>query len=134
VYAFYRQSPYVTIIHWLPQSRNMPLHPEEVLTTKHRLAQPSSWVASFLLPCDNPRVGKRGFGLMVTQLLQLTGCISLVCDRYVQYLLTEANLSVLNQHRRVLQPWRYWFATCHSPTFPTSCPHFSPKGLIWSPV
>jgi hypothetical protein len=35
---------------------------------------------------------------------RLTGPISPVCDRYVQYLLTGVNPSVLNQHRRGLQP------------------------------
>jgi hypothetical protein len=96
VYAFCRQSPYVTTFHWLPQSQNRPLHPEEILATKDRLAQPSSWVTSFLLPCDSPGVGERGFGPMVTQLHQLTGPISLACDRYIQYLLVGANRTVLN--------------------------------------
>jgi hypothetical protein len=90
VYASSRQSPYVTTFHWLPRSRNMPLHPEEVLTTKDRLTQPSSWVASFFLPCDNLGVGERDFGPMVTQVLQLTGAISPACNRYVQYLLVGA--------------------------------------------
>jgi hypothetical protein len=38
------------------------------------------------------------------QATRLTGPISLTCDRYVQYLLTGANPSVLNRHRRGLQP------------------------------
>jgi hypothetical protein len=123
-YAFYGQSPYVTTFHWLPRSRNKPLHPKEVLTTKDRLAQPSSWVASFFIPCDNPRVGERSFGPMVIQLFQLTGLISPASDRYIQYLLMGANLLVLNRHRRGLQPWRCRLATYHSSTFPTSCLHF----------
>jgi hypothetical protein len=131
-YTFYGQTPYVITFHWLPQSRNRPLHPEEVLTTKDRLAQPSSWVASFFLPCDSPGVGERGFGPVVTQLLQLTGPISSACDRYVQYLLTAANPSVLNRHMRGLQPWRCRIATYDSLTFLTSCLHFplmAPPGL-----
>jgi hypothetical protein len=103
-YAFYGQSPYVTTFHWLSRSRNMPLHPEEVLTTKDRLAQLSSWVTSFLLPCDSPGVGERGFSPMVTQLHQLTGLISPACDRYIQYLLAGVNRTILNWHRRGLQP------------------------------
>jgi hypothetical protein len=55
----------------------------------------------FFLPHDSLRVGERGFNQVVTQ-LQLTGPITPVCARYVQYLLTEANPLVLNQHRRVL--------------------------------
>jgi hypothetical protein len=34
----------------------------------------------------------------------LTRPISLACDRYVQYLLTGANPSVLNRHKRGIQP------------------------------
>jgi hypothetical protein len=129
-YAFCGQSPYVTTFHWLPRSRNKPLHVEEILTIKDRQTQPSSSVTSFFLPCDIPRVGERDFNPIVTQLLQLTGPISPVCDRYVLYLLMEVNPSVLNRHRRALQPWRCQLATYHSPTFPTSCLHFPPKGPI----
>jgi hypothetical protein len=117
-YAFCGQSPYVTTFHWLPRSRNRPLHLEEVLATKNILAQPSSWVTSFLLPCDSSGVGERGFGLMVTQLHQLTGPISPVCDRYVQYLLTGANWTVLNRHRQGLQPWRCRLAMYPLPDLP----------------
>jgi hypothetical protein len=56
---------------------------------------------------------------------RLTGPISPVCDRYVQYLLTGANPSVLDRHRRGLQPWRCRLSTYHSPTFPTNCLPFS---------
>jgi hypothetical protein len=69
-YAFYGQFPYVTTFHWFPRSQNMPLHPEEVMASKDRLAQSSSWVTLFLLPCDNPGVGERGFSRMITQLHQ----------------------------------------------------------------
>jgi hypothetical protein len=110
-YASYGQSPYVTTFHWLPQSQNKPLQPKEVLTTKDRLAQPSSWVATFLLSCDSPRVGERSFGPMITQLAQLTESISLAYNWYVQYLLTGVNSSVLNRHRRRLQLCRCWLAT-----------------------
>jgi hypothetical protein len=47
-------------------------------------------------PCDSPGVGERGFGLMVTQLHQLTEHISPACNRYVQYLLAGINRTVLN--------------------------------------
>jgi hypothetical protein len=56
----------VTSFHWLPRSRNRLLHPEEVLVTKERLAQLSSWVTSFFLPCDSPEVGERGFSPMAS--------------------------------------------------------------------
>jgi hypothetical protein len=136
-YAFCGQSPYVTNFPCLPQSRNSALHPEEVLTTKDRLAYPSSWVASFFLSCDSPGVGERGFGPMVTRLLHLTGPISPACDRYVQYLHVGANPSVPNRHRRGLQPWRCQLATYNSLTFPTSCLHFplrAPPNLQFNQV
>jgi hypothetical protein len=86
VYTSCGQSLYVTTFHWLSHSQNRPLHPEEVLTTKDRLVQPSSWVASFFLPCDSPGVGERCFGPTVTQLHQLTGLISPACNRYISIL------------------------------------------------
>jgi hypothetical protein len=49
-------------------------------------------------------------------------------DRYVQYLLTEANPSILNRHMQGLQPLRCRLSTSHSPTFPISGLHIPPKG------
>jgi hypothetical protein len=80
----------------------MPVYPGEVLATEDRLTQLSSWVTSFPLPHDSLGVEERGFDQVVTQLHQLTGPITLACDRYVQYLLAGANPSVLNRHRRGL--------------------------------
>jgi hypothetical protein len=122
---------------WLPRSRNKLLHPEEVLATKDRLAQPSSWVASFFLPCDSPGVGERGFGPVVTQLLQLTGTINTSMRSVRSILARGANPSILNRHRRELQPWRCRLATYYTPTFPTSCLHFpptDPPGLQFNTV
>jgi hypothetical protein len=59
---------------------------------------------------------------------RLTGPITPVCNRYVQYLLVGANRTVLNLHRWGLQPWRCRLATYHSLTFPTSRLPFPPKG------
>jgi hypothetical protein len=44
----------------------MPLHPEEVLAIKDRLAWPSPWITSFFLPPDSLEVGERGFEQVVT--------------------------------------------------------------------
>jgi hypothetical protein len=63
---------------------------EKCLATKNRLVQPSSWVASFFLPCDSPGVGERGFGPVVTQLLQLTGSIN-ARMRLVRSILTRVD-------------------------------------------
>jgi hypothetical protein len=127
-YTFYGQSLYVTTFHWLPQSWNRPLHPEEVLATKDRLAQLSSWVASLLRPCVSPGVGERGFDPIVTQLYQLTSLISPACDRYVQYLLAGGNRTVLNWHRRGLQRWRCRLATYPLSNLPNQLSPLSPNG------
>jgi hypothetical protein len=65
---------------------------------------------------------------------RLAGPISPACDRYIQYLLTGANPSVLNQHGRELQPWRCQLFTYNSLTFPTSYLPFPPKGPAQSLV
>jgi hypothetical protein len=132
-YIFYGLSPYVTTFHWQPRSQNRTLHPEEVLATKVRQAQPSSWVTSFLLPCDSPVVGERGFSPMVTQLPQLTRPISPPCDRYIQNMPTGANQMVLNWHRWRLQPWRCQLTTYPLPDLPNQLSPFSPNGPARSP-
>jgi hypothetical protein len=62
------------------------------------------------------------------QATRLTGPISPACDWYVQYLLTGVNSSVLNRHRRGLQPWRCQLSTYHSLTFSTDDLPFPPTG------
>jgi hypothetical protein len=64
---------------------------------------------------------------------RLTGPISPVCDRYVQYLLTRDNRTVLNRHRRGLQPWRYRLATYPLPDLPNQMSPLSPSGPARSP-
>jgi hypothetical protein len=49
---------------------------------------------------------------------RLIGPISPACDRYVQYLLAEANRTVLNRHMRGLQPWRCQLTTYPLPDLP----------------
>jgi hypothetical protein len=97
------------------------------LATKDRLARPSSWVTSFLLPCDSPGVGERGFSPMVTQLHQLTGPISPPCDRYVQYLLVGPTEQSLTNTGGGYNLGGAGLPHTHSPTFPTSCLHFPLK-------
>jgi hypothetical protein len=110
------------------------------------LAQPSSWqpktdwpsrkteVTSFLLPCDDPGVGERGFSPMVIQLHQLTGSISPACNRYVQYLLVGVNRTILNRHRQGLQPCRCRLTTYPLPDLPNQLSPLSPNGPARSPV
>jgi hypothetical protein len=112
----------------------MPLHSGEVLPTEDRLARPSSWVTSSLLPHDSRGVGERSFGQVVTQLHQLIGPITPACDRYVQYLLTGANPLVLNRHKGGYNLEGVGFShTTFLPSQPTVLP-FLPKGPARSPV
>jgi hypothetical protein len=69
----------------------------------------------------------------MSRLPRFTGPISSACDHYVQYLLAGTNPSVLNRHRRVLQPWRCRLSTTPSPPFPTDGPPHSPNDPARSP-
>jgi hypothetical protein len=51
-----------------------------------------------------------------------TGPITPACDLYVQYLLTGGNPSILNWHRRWVQPCRCQLMTSHSLNFSTNDP------------
>jgi hypothetical protein len=72
-------------------------------------------------PSRQPWSRGRGFDQVVTQLYQLTGSISPACDRYVQYLLTGTNPSVLNRHRQGLPHRNLRIATTLSPPLPSKC-------------
>jgi hypothetical protein len=62
------------------------------------------------------------------QATRLTRHISLACDRYVQYLLTGTNPSVLNRHRLGLPHRNIGIATALSPLFPSK---YSPGPPKW---
>jgi hypothetical protein len=107
-YAFHRQSPYMATFHSNPIELDGPYCSWEK----------GSW--------HNPQHGGWSIRRFATQFLsqhshwdnnesqtsvddmlhRFTGLISPAYDQYVQYLLAEANLSVLNPHRWGLQPWR----------------------------
>jgi hypothetical protein len=65
---------------------------------------------------------------------RFTGPISLVCDQYIQYLLTGTNSSIINRLRRGLQPWRCQLSTSLFTPFPINGPPLFPKGPTWSQV
>jgi hypothetical protein len=58
------------------------------------------------------------------QATRFTRPISLACDRYIQYLLMGANQTVLNRHRRGLQPWRCRLTTYPLPGLPNQLSPF----------
>jgi hypothetical protein len=110
-------------------------HREEVLPTQSAAQRPSDpWVNTQLLS-HNSQWGSEEKTSFCWQLAtRLTGPISPICDRYVQYLLTGVNSSVLNWHRRGIQHWRCRLSTYHSPTFPTDGLPFPPTGPVRYPV
>jgi hypothetical protein len=68
---------------------------------------------------------------------RLTGLISLASDRYIQYLLSGANRTVLNWHRHGLQSWRCCLATYPLPDLPDQLSPLSPSGparSLFNPV
>jgi hypothetical protein len=67
------------------------------------------------------------------QATRFTRPISPVYDRYVQYLLMGANRTVINRHRRELQPWRCRLATYPLPDLPNQLSSLFPSGLARSP-
>jgi hypothetical protein len=110
-----------------PQEEGLPTQ-----STAHRLID--SWVRTQLLSHNSQWSSGKKSTFCWHLTTRLTGPISPACDRYVQYLLTGVNPSVLNRPRWGLKPWRCRLITYHSLTFPTSCLHFPPKGPTWSPV
>jgi hypothetical protein len=64
---------------------------------------------------------------------RLTGPISPVCDRYIQYLLIGTNPSVLNWQRRGLPHRNLRIAITLSLSFPSECSTGPLNGPAWSP-
>jgi hypothetical protein len=101
-YASYGQSPYMATFHESSTdldgshcslekgSRHNPQHARltDLLIRTQFLSQANQW-SSRLKP-----------NFCWWRATRLTRHISLTCDQYVQYLLTEANPSVLNRHRQ----------------------------------
>jgi hypothetical protein len=108
---------------------------EEGLLTQSTARRPfDPWVRTQLLSHNSQWGNGEKTSWCCQPATRLTRPISPACDRYVQYLLAGANTSVLNRHRRGLQPWRHRLSTYHSPTFPTDSLSFPPMGPAWSPV
>jgi hypothetical protein len=82
---------------------------------------PDSWVHTQFLS----RVNLKAVGVKPSiyrwQTTRLIGPISPACDRYIQYLLTGTNSSVLNWHRQGLPHRNLRIATALSPLFPFEC-------------
>jgi hypothetical protein len=108
---------------------------EEGLPTQSIARRPFDlWVRTQLLSHNSQWGSGEKTSLYWQLATRLTGHTSPTHDRYVQYKLTRANPSVLNRHRRGLQPWSHRFSTYHYPTFPTDGLPFPPMGPAQSPV
>jgi hypothetical protein len=95
---------------------------EKVLPTQspsHRSTDPR--VRTQFLSQNNQWSSKLKSSFCRWRATTLTGPISPACDRYVQYLLTDTNPSVLNRHRWGLPHRNLRIATTLSPPFPSEC-------------
>jgi hypothetical protein len=136
MYASYGQSLYMATFHESSTELSRPTTSEKKGSRYN--PQCAGWpihrsVPSFSLEPTNEVAGAKPT-IYRWPATRLTGPISPACDRYIQYLLTGANPSVLNQHGRELQPWRCQLFTYNSLTFPTSYLPFPPKGPAQSLV
>jgi hypothetical protein len=135
-YASCGESPYVATFHESSTELSMPTAPEKK-GSRHN-PQRAGWPICGSIPSFSPEPTNEAVGVKPSidrrSTTRLTRPISPACDQYIQYLLTEANPSVLNRHRRGLQPWRCRLSIYHSPTFPTSYLSFPPKGPAQSTV
>jgi hypothetical protein len=122
-------STYINLSYNRQQIWTDPLHPRRrapdtiYSTTAIRSAGP--YLAS--LPQPSKSSGEKSSSCWQPT-TRLTGPISPTCDRYVQYLLTEANRTVLNRHRRGIQPWRCQLSTYPRPNLPNQLSPLSPNG------
>jgi hypothetical protein len=135
-YAFCGQSSYIATFHKSSTELSRATAPEKKDFWHN--PQHVGWpirgsVPSFSLEPTNEAVGVKP-SICRRQATRLTGPISSTCNRYIQYLLTGTNTSVLNRHRWGLQPCRCWLTnTTPRPSQPTVL-HFPPNGHVRSQV
>jgi hypothetical protein len=126
-YASCRRSPYVAIFHTDPTELHRFTAPKKKCSRLHLSARLSGLreVPQFLFQ-DNHWSSALKPNICLQQDTRLTGPISPVCDRYVQYLLTDTNHSVLNRHRRGLPHRKYQNSHSTLSVLPF-------RGFHWSP-
>jgi hypothetical protein len=128
-HTYLTQSTYSNLSYSRQQIWTNPLHPRRRApdtihsTTTIRSAGP--YPAS--LPQQSKSSGEKSSSCWQPT-TRLTGPISPTCNRYVQYLLAGANRTVLNLHRRGLQPWRCRLATYPLPDLRNQLSPLSPSG------
>jgi hypothetical protein len=119
-YASCGQSPYVTTFHKssIDLHRSHYSYEKGLLTqfTARRLTDPR--VRIQFLSQANQWSSRPKTSFCRWQATRLTGLISPAYDRYIQYLLTDTNPSVLNRHRWRLPHRNLRITTTLSPPFP----------------
>jgi hypothetical protein len=133
-YASRGQSPYVETFHIVVNGfEQIHCTREAGLPTQSTACWPSDpWVCTQLLSHNSQWSSGKKSSFCWQPTTGLTGSISPVCDRYVQYLLAGANWTVLNRHRWGLQPWRCQLATYPLLDLLNQLSPLSPKGLVRS--
>jgi hypothetical protein len=133
-YVSYEQSTYVATFHESSTELDRVTAPEKK-GFRHN-PQHAGWPIRRSIPSFSPEstneVVEKATHLS-TEATRLTGPISPACDRYVQYLLMGANRTVLNRHRRRLQPWRCRLATYPLLDLPNQLSPLPPSGPAQSP-
>jgi hypothetical protein len=121
VYASCGQSSYVATFHELSTELSRLTAPEKK-GSRHN-PQCVGWPIHGSVPSFSPKPANEAVGekSSIYQRLatRLTGHISPACNRYVQYLLTGTNPSVLNRHRWGYHIENLGIATTLSPPFPS---------------
>jgi hypothetical protein len=139
VYASYGRSLYVATFHTVV-TRFEQIHctREEVLLTQSTARWSSDpWVRTQLLSHNSQWSSGEKSSFCWQPTTRLTRPISPACDRYVQYLLTGANKWSLIHIGGGYNLGGTGLPRTHSPTFPTSCPHFplvAPSSLQFNQV
>jgi hypothetical protein len=136
-YTSYEQSTYVTIFHESSTKLSRVTAPEKK-GSRHN-PQYIGWpihgsVPSFLLKPTLKQWGQSQASIDGRLLGLLSPYHQHVIGTFNTYLRGGGNPLVLNRHRWRLQPWRCRLSIYHSPTFPTSCLSFPPKGVVRSHV
>jgi hypothetical protein len=112
LYTSCKQSPYVKTFHGFINKVEWIHCSQEIGTPNYILSTSADQIADshpISLLTATKAVGKamgKSQASVDNQLHRCIGPISPACDQYIQYLLVGINPSVLNRHRRGLQPWR----------------------------
>ena len=128
-YASCGRSPYMETFHTDSTELDRFTAPEKKCFRLHLPARLSGpWDPPQFLSQHNHWISVLKPNICRQHAIRLTGPISPACDRYVQYLLTGTNPSVLNRHMWGLPHRNLRIDTSLSPPFPSECSTDPPTG------